>query len=170
VNGDKVEVKFTYDNQGEVDVIMENLGLKDAKKVSWSCDSKSYKSTRYVYYGVMKNDLSSGIQMCYTNVSGSIGASYAAENIYGEPPSKGGVIFRFSNSKIKLDSGQNTNLYLAKLIYFDDNKKKQEVKKDSNISLNREQSVDKLKSLPVRGSSDKLYDELIKKGKERYNW
>jgi len=166
INGDKVEVKFTYDSQSEANLMMNSIGGKDSKKADWSCNSGA--RTNYVYYGVMKNDFSNGFQMCYSNISNSNTARFSGDPLYGEPTSKGGVIFKLNRDKIKLDNGNYTNLFNAKLVYYDKAKKKQEVSVGTNLNLNSEKQDDDLKNLPASGG--KLYDELIKKGKDKYGW
>lgn len=166
IEKDLVEVKFTFDTQGEADLVQNSIGTKGFVKSDWSCDKSSQKN---IYYGIMKNDFRNGIQICYANVDDSIRSSFKADPLYGEPSSKGGVIFTFSNQKVNLNSGKSIQLYNSKLIYFDNDKKKVDVKVNLTTPYNNENSNDKLRSLNT-ASGSKLYDELLKKGKDNFGW
>jgi hypothetical protein len=164
IDGDKVQIKFTYDHQGE-GLNVQN-SKKDSGKVDWSCDGKTKSNN--IYYGIMKNDFRNGLQISYVNINNSVSASFKGDPIYGEPKVKGGVNFGFQKQKIRLNNGKTQQLYNARLIYFNDDKKKEDVFIPKNTSLVNEHLDSKLKEL--KASSGNLYDELIKKGKDNFGW
>lgn len=164
IDGDRVQIKFTYDHQGEGDVVQNSK--KEATKTNWSCDGKN--STNNVYFGLLKNDFRNGLQITYVNINNSVNTSFVADPIYGDPKSKGGMNFGFATQKIQLNTGKNTSLYNAKLIFFNKDKKKEEVSIPSNTTIKNENLDDRLKNLKTTGG--KLYDELLKKGRDNFGW
>lgn len=164
IDGDKVSIKFTYDHQGEGDVVQNAKGK--VTKSNWSCDGKN--STNNIYFGVMKNDFTNGLQIAYANVSNSVNVAFIADPIYGEPKTKNGVNFGPTNQKVQLNDGSNKLLYNARMVFFDDAKKKTEVLIPANTTLKGEHLDIKLKDLKTKG--DKLYNELLKKGRDNFGW
>lgn len=160
LTGKLVEVKFTFNNQEEANIFMNDSSFSEYQKVDFSCE----KETNNIYYGVMLNDFKDGIKICYSNVGDSSSNSFIADNLLGEPKKPGTDVFEFSRHKIKLLSGEEKSIDRFRLVMYDDKKTKQQVNKDI-IKVYNEKSDEKLRDLPTSTSS-KLFDALSNLGKD----
>ena len=167
ITRDKVEVKFTFNDQTEANLMMSSLGITETKKANWSCVKNN--PSKYVYYGVMKNDFRNGFEIAFATVNDSVRGSFKASTDIGEPKSKGSSNFKLSKQSVDLDKGSPSVLYFGKLIYFDKDVKKQDVKMSTYNSLYNEKDDNKLKDLQTT-DGDNLYNNLIKKGKDFFGW
>ena len=162
--GDKVAVKFTYNKQHQVNNLMKDSKYSQSKKSNWSNESTDTLGTSNIYYGIMKNEFSDGIKICYANIENSRANSFVADPIYGEPKNSGEDSFDKNKGKIKLANGQNTVLSNAKLVYYDKDKKKQTISKTDNI-ISSECIDVQIKDLKTKGT-EKLQESLITFGRK----
>ncbi len=159
--GDKVEVKFTINNQGEANVLMNDTKYYNNKKVDLSLSKKSP-----IFYGIMENDMLDGLKLIYVSVDKSNNKSYSADVANIDKPSEiGKSIFKIDPRKFKLSSGETKFIEKGVLVRYDDKKVKQSLSDDS-IILSGEVFSDQLKSLPTT-EGKKLYDTLIEKGRDK---
>ena len=159
VQGDKVEVKFTFDEQECLNDFM-NKKSNSAKKINWA---KEGKLVDYVYYGVLKNErIDQGFKICYCSINGSNGTTWTLTNaIQGEPQSPNTLTFKFGSGNKPLKAG-NIAVFPGKLIYYDASKALQPCKGawDKNKTSKGEADSDNL------AGKDDLYNKLIAEGKK----
>jgi len=164
INGDKVEVKFTFDEQECINDFMTKKS-NSAKKINWA---KEAKLVDYVYYGVIKNErIDQGVKICYCSINGSNGTTWTLTNpIQGEPQSPNTVSFKFGSGNKTLKAG-NIAVFPGKLIYYDASKSLQPCKGawDKNKTSKGEADSDNL------AGKDDLYNKLVAEGKKpEYNF
>jgi len=159
IDDNKVEVKFTYDNQS---CINEHTKNRNSEKIDWSVTNTPSK---FVYYGVMENNnLDQGFKICYMNIKDSSQTGWTS-NIYGKPSTEGQFVFKIYTGDKRLATG-NVVVGPSRLVYRDDTKQEKLVKgKPNEDIIHNEKHSDKIKSELKKGS-DAIYDLLIAEGKK----
>jgi hypothetical protein len=164
IDGNKVEVKFTFDRQTCINQYMQDEN-SSASKIDWS--EKSGLST-FVYYGVMlNNNLTQGLKICYVSINNSSQTPWPATginiNIFAKPSSAGQSLFKIKNGNKRLVSG-NVAVSSSRLVYYDNTKQEKVAKGDFNkqIILREKFSDEIRRDLDLSGV--KLYNALLAEG------
>jgi len=170
ISGNKVEVKFVYDNQGTINKFLDSVS-SGSKKTDWSCDGQTRPDN--VYYGIMKRDFSNGFRITYANVNNTSASGVKADPLYPKDKAPNQPIFRARPKSVRLNVGGSMVLFSAKLVHYDKTKTKKGVAStNSNCTLNTarpERNSDVLKNVET-STSDKLYVALEKLGSKIGFW
>jgi hypothetical protein len=162
IEGNKVEVKFTFDNQSCINKYIQDKN-SSAKKIDWSTKSQL---SPFAYYGVMKNNnLTQGFKICYININDSSQANWNAGDIYAEPSSPGQSVFKIDTGDKKLVSG-TVAVRSSRLVYYDNAKQEKVSKGDfDKHKIHNEKTSDDIKADLEKGGV-KLYEALLAEGRK----
>ena len=160
--GDKIFIKFTFDQQAEANLLIKNKP-GNPKNIDWSCENIPNNE---VYFGIMNRKFIDGISLCYSSVTESNKFNFKADKLLGEPISK--FNFKIKNKKVKNKDGNEIDIFLSRLGFFDDSKK-EEIPKGNNLLIKKEKKDEDLMKLKT-DSDENIVDSLMKKGKEWFGW